>query len=226
MRTTIVASWALFLGIAMIMLGNGLQGSLLGLRATVEGFATATTGFVMSAYYVGFLLGSSLTPKLVKRVGHIRVFTALASMASAAVLLHAVFTTPAAWTAMRIVTGFSYAGLYVVAESWLNDRATNETRGQLLSVYMVIMVGGMGSGQLLLNVADPAGFELFILVSVLVSAALVPIALTAFAAPDFAAPSHVGVKQLYEISPLGVFGAFGTGIAHGAAFGMGVPTDR
>ncbi len=94
MRATLVASWALFLGIAMIMLGNGLQGSLLGLRATVEGFATATTGFVMSAYYVGFLLGSSLTPKLVKRVGHIRVFTALASMASAAVLLHAVFITP------------------------------------------------------------------------------------------------------------------------------------
>jgi MFS family permease len=226
MRTTIVASWALFLGIAMIMLGNGLQGSLLGLRATVEGFATATTGFVMSGYYVGFLLGSSLTPKLVKRVGHIRVFTALASMASAAVLLHAVFITPAAWMAMRIVTGFSYAGLYVVAESWLNDRATNETRGQLLSVYMVIMLGGMGSGQLLLNVADPAGFQLFILVSVLVSAALVPIALTAFAAPNFSAPSHVGVKRLYGISPLGVFGAFGTGIAHGAAFGMGAVYAR
>lgn len=226
MRATIVASWALFLGIAMIMLGNGLQGSLLGLRATVEGFSTATTGLVMSAYYVGFLLGSSLAPKLVKRVGHIRVFTALASMASAAVLLHAVFTTPAAWTAMRIVTGFSYAGLYVVAESWLNDRATNETRGQLLSVYMVIMLGGMGGGQLLLNVADPAGFELFILVSVLVSAALIPIALTAFAAPDFSAPSHVGLKRLYEISPLGVFGAFGTGMAHGAAFGMGAVYAR
>lgn len=226
MRTAIIASWALFLGIAMIMLGNGLQGSLLGLRATLEGFATATTGFVMSGYYVGFLLGSSLAPKLVKRVGHIRVFTALASLASAAVLLHAVFIAPVAWAAMRLITGFSYAGLYVVAESWLNDRATNETRGQLLSVYMVITLGGMASGQLLLNVADPAGFRLFILISVLVSAALVPIALTAYAAPNFQAPSHVSLRQLYEISPLGVLGSLGTGIAHGTLFGMGAVYAR
>jgi MFS family permease len=221
MLAVVAASWALFLGIALIMLGNGLQGSLLGLRATLEGFPTAITGLVMSAYFVGFLAGSTLVPRLVSRVGHIRVFAALASLASAAVLLHSVSVTPPSWGAIRLVTGFSYAGLYVVAESWLNDRATNETRGQLLSIYMVVMLGGMASGQLLLNVADPASFELFVLVSVLVSLAVIPILLTARPAPDFTAPSSVSLAELYRISPLGVFGALGTGMAHGALFGMG-----
>jgi MFS family permease len=157
----------------------------------------------------------------VTRVGHIRVFAALASLASVAVLLHSVFVDPVSWTAMRLVTGFSYAGLYVVAESWLNDRATNETRGQLLSIYMVVMLCGAGSGQFLLNVADPMGFELFLLASVLVSLALIPILLTVSPAPEFDAPSPVGLRALYRISPLGVLGTLGTGMAQGGLIGMG-----
>lgn len=221
MQAAIAASWALLLGIGLMMLGNGLQGSLLGIRASLEGFPTAVTGLVMSAYFVGFLAGSTLAPRLVKRVGHIRVFSALASLASASVLLHAVFLTPGIWSLARLVTGFSYAGLYVVAESWLNDRATNETRGQLLSIYMIITLGSMASGQLLLNLGDPGGYVLFILASVLVSLALVPISLTARPAPSFEAPSHVGLKQLYDISPLGVLGCLATGVANGAFVGMG-----
>jgi MFS family permease len=221
MRMVVVSSWALFLGLGLIMLGNGLQGSLLGVRATIEGFPVTVTGFVMSAYFAGFLAGSTMVPKLVRRVGHIRVFAALASLASIAVLFHAVFVSPAGWGAMRLVTGFSYAGLYIVAESWLNDRATNETRGQLLSFYMVIMLAGMGAGQFLLNLADPASFELFVLISVLVSLALIPILLTAAPAPDFQAPSAVSLRQLYRISPLGVVGTFGTVMAQGGLVGMG-----
>jgi MFS family permease len=221
MRMVVVSSWALFLGLALIMLGNGLQGSLLGVRASIEGFPVTVTGFVMSAFFAGFLAGSTMVPKLVRRVGHIRVFAALASLASIAVLFHAVFVNPAGWGAMRLVTGFCYAGLYIVAESWLNDRATNQTRGQLLSFYMVIMLAGMGSGQFLLNLADPASFELFVLVSVLVSLALIPILLTAAPAPDFQTPSAVSLRQLYRISPLGVVGTFGTVMAQGGLIGMG-----
>jgi len=221
MLTVVVSSWALFLGLAFIMLGNGLQGSLLGVRATIEGFPTAVIGFVMSAYFAGFLAGATMVPKLVRRVGHIRVFAALASLASVSVLFHAIFVNPAGWGAMRLVTGFSYAGLFIVAESWLNDRATNETRGQLLSVYMVVMLAGMGSGQFLLNLADPASFELFILISVLVSLALIPILLTAAPAPEFRTPSAVSLLQLYLISPRGVVGTFGTVMAQGGVIGMG-----
>ena len=226
MRSAIASAWALLLGMALIMLGNGLQGTLLGVRASIEGFATTVTGFVMTGYFAGFLAGSVLAPKIVQRVGHIRVFAALASLASASALVHAVFVDPWSWGAMRLVTGFSYAGLYVVAESWLNDRATNETRGQILSIYMVVAYAGMTLGQLLLNLADPGGFVLFVLISVLVSLALVPISLTAAPAPAFDAPMRVGLRQLYRISPLGVLGGFGTGMANGMVFGMGAVYAR
>lgn len=221
MLSAIAAVWALLLGIGFIMLGNGLQGTLLGVRATLEGFPTSVTGFVMTGYYVGFLAGSWLTPKIVERVGHIRVFAALASIASSSILIHAILIDPWTWGAMRLATGFAYAGLFVVAESWLNERATNETRGQILSIYMIVTLGGMALGQLLLNTGDPGDFQLFILISVFISVALVPIALTATPAPDFEAPTPVGLMELYRTSPLGILGSFGNGIAVGTVFGMG-----
>ena len=221
MTGAIRSAWVLFLGLGLIMLGNGLQGSLLSLRASLEGFTTATVGAVMTGYYVGFLAGSLIAPKILGNVGHVRVFAALASLASTAVLMHVLFVEPITWFAMRVVTGFAYAGLYVVAESWLNDRATNETRGQLLSVYMVVMGVGLAGGQLLLNLASPAGFELFILVSILVSVALIPMLISASPAPQLTEPGKMSLRRLYEVSPLGVCGAAATGFAHGAFFSMG-----
>lgn len=217
----ITSTWALLLGIALIMLGNGLQGTLLGLRASLEGFPTATTGLVMTGYYVGFAAGSTIIPGFVKKVGHIRVFAAMASLASGVVLLHSLWVHPAGWTGFRMVAGFCFSGLFIVAESWLNDAATNRTRGQLLSVYMMLTFGGMASGQFLLLLADPGSFELFILVSLLVSLALVPISLSASRAPRFEAPTHLGWRDLYAISPLGVMGAVLVGVAQAAFFAMG-----
>ena len=221
MFAAIASAWALLLGIALIMLGNGLQGTLLGVRATLEGFGTGTTGLVMTGYFAGFLAGSAIVPRLLANVGHIRVFAALASLASGAAVLHTVFVSPISWFLIRVVTGFCFAGLYVVAESWINDAATNKTRGQLLSVYMIMVTGGMGSGQLLMNLSDPRGFELFVLISVLVSFALVPITLSVGRAPTFEAPESIGVRALFRASPLGVAGAFLVGIAHSALFAMG-----
>jgi MFS family permease len=216
----ILSTWALLAGMALIMLGNGLQGTLLGVRAAQESFDTLSTGLIMTCFFSGFWLGSVLTPKIIRRVGHIRVFAALASLASAAVLLHALAVSPVAWGVIRIVTGLCFAGLYVIAESWLNDRATNETRGALLSAYMLVSLGGMICGQLLINVADTRSFELFVLVSVLVSVAVVPIALTAAPAPRFEITSNVRIRQLYDVSPLGVIGMIGQGVANGALISM------
>ncbi len=218
--TAVTGTWALLLGIAFIMVGNGLQGTLLGLRASLEGFPTAATGVVMTGYYVGFVAGSSIVPKLLKNVGHIRVFAAMASIASGAVLLHGLWVHPAGWTLFRLMTGFCFAGLFVVTESWLNDAATNRNRGQLLSVYMVLVFSGMGTGQYLLLVADPLSFELFIVVSLMVSFALVPIVLSVSPAPRFEAPAHLGWRALYAMSPLGVAGAVLVGMAHAALFAM------
>ena len=221
MLTAISSAWALLLGIALIMLGNGLQNTLLGVRATLEGFGTGTTGLVMTGYFAGFLAGSLIVPRLLANVGHIRVFAALASLASGAALLHTVFVSPGSWFMIRLVTGFCFAGLYVVAESWINDAATNKTRGQLLSVYMIMVLGGMGSGQLLMNLSDPRGFELFVLVSVLVSFALIPITLSVGRAPVFEAPESIGIRALFRASPLGVAGALLIGVAHSALYSMG-----
>lgn len=221
MLGAVAACWALLLGMGLVMLGNGLQGSLLGVRAMLEGFPTTTTGFVMSGYFAGFAAGSTLAPRMVARVGHIRVFAALASLASVVALLHVVVLSPGSWAAMRVVTGFCYAGIYVVAESWLNDRVTNALRGQLLSIYMVVGLTGMAAGPLLLNAADPGGFLLFVAVSILISLALIPILLTASPAPRFDVTAKISLRQLYRMSPLGVLGSTATGLSNGALVGMG-----
>ena len=193
----------------------------MGVRASLEGFEVLTTGVVMSFYFLGMLVGSIVTPKLVARVGHIRVFAALASAASIAILLHSVYVNPYTWSLMRLVTGICFSGLFVVTESWLNDRASNENRGAILSIYMVVVTLGMGSGQFLLNVADPASTDLFILISVIISFALVPILLTARPAPAFDQAESMSLLALYKVSPLAVISNALTGAAHGTAFGLG-----
>jgi len=213
--------WALFLGLALIMLGNGLQGTLLGLRASIEGFGISTTGLVMSGYFIGLVSGSTVVPKIVHRVGHVRTFGALASLASTSILVHLVFVDPWVWWAMRLTTGFAYAGLYIVAESWLNDAAENETRGQLLSFYMLISLGGMAGGQFLLNIANPEGFNLFVLISVLVSVAVIPILVSVSPAPAYEITESASVMQMFQVSPLGLVGMFASGIAMGSVFGIG-----
>ena len=214
-------SWALFLGLGLIMLGNGLQGSLLGLRASLEGFGVTATGLIMSGYFIGLLIGATIVPKFVARVGHIRSFGAMASLASTSILVHVAIIDPWVWWTMRFVTGFAYAGLYIVAESWLNDASENETRGQLLSFYMLISLGGMAGGQFMLNIANPSSYELFVLISVLVSIAVIPILLSVSKAPDFVTSESVGLFQLYRVSPLGVVGILVNGVMMGALFGLG-----
>ncbi len=218
---TLTSSWPLFFGIALIMIGNGLQGTLLGVRATMEEFDTATIGIIMSLYYFGFLGGSYYVPKLVSAVGHIRVFTALASLASTTVLLHGLYPEPWLWAVIRMFTGFAYAGLYIVAESWLNNMSSNKTRGTLFGIYQIISHCGMMSGQFMLNIADPGVIDLFVITSILVSLALLPISLSKRKAPDFEEPEHLSLKRLYVISPLGLAGAFTNGVSSGAIFGLG-----
>ena len=217
-QEAVISVWPLFFGLGFLMLGNGLQGTLLSVRANGEGFAVVMTGLIMSMYYLGFLAGSVYAPRLVENVGHIRVFAALASLASATVLLHSVFVHPLAWLPVRAITGFSFAGLFVIIESWLNDRATNETRGKILSVYFIIMFAGLSLGQGLLNIASPMGMELFILTSVLVSCALVPISLSQRPAPDFHAPETISLRRLYIISPLALVGVFINGLTIASLF--------
>ena len=215
------ATWALFLGLALVMMGNGLNGSVLGVRSEAEGFGLAVTGVVMASYFAGFLAGTLYAEFALKTVGHIRVFAALASMASTAVLIHALSVNPVTWAIMRFIFGGCMAGLYVVVESWLNDLATNKTRGRLLSIYMIVTMGGLSLGQLMLNIDDESGFRLFVLASVLVSVSLVPVTLSASSAPPFAVPEPMGLRDLFKVVPTGIVSSFFTGAATGGLIGMG-----
>ena len=214
-------TWALFFGFALISIAHGLQGTLVGVRSVLEGFSYASTGFVIAGYYVGYLTGSIVIPIFLKRVGHIRVFAALASLASIAILLHSVFLDPFSWFFIRIMTGVSLSGIYVIMESWLNDKSNNQTRGKILSVYMVITFVFVGLGQLLLNLSNPIKVDLFILVSVLLSFSLLPILLSSTDQPDITNPKSFSLREFYVVSPLGFIGALFIGLSHSAVFGYG-----
>jgi len=221
MFTVLTKTWALFFGFALICIGHGLQGTLIGVRATLEGFSFISIGFVVAGYYIGYLTGTITIPIFLKRVGHIRVFAALASLASIAILLHSVFLQAHMWIIIRIISGISMSGIYVIMESWLNDRATNKTRGQILSIYMIITFVFIGLGQLALNLSDPIKVDLFILVSILLSFAVLPILLSTTDAPVVSDTKSLSIKELIVISPLGFVGALFTGLAHSAVFGYG-----
>ncbi|MBO9466024.1 MFS transporter [Tropicibacter sp. R15_0] len=213
-------SWALLLGMLLLMLGNGLQGSLLGVRGPEAGFSTLMMSMVMSGYFAGFLFASRVTPGMIKRVGHVRVFAALGSLVSAVLILFPAVVNPFAWMAGRVIIGFCFCGVYVTAESWLNDSASNETRGQALSAYMIVQMAGIIAAQALLVVPDSSGFLLFVIPSVLVSVAFAPILLSISPTPAFEATKPMTLRELYSFSPLGMVGMFLLGGVFSAQFGM------
>jgi MFS family permease len=205
----------------ILMLGAGLQGTEISLRATLEGFPAPVTGAIMSCYYLGYMAGTAAAPRLVRRVGHIRVFAAMAAIASAAILLQGLFVHPVSWALLRLISGLCFAGIYVVAESWLNDRASRGTRGGLLAVYMAVLYIGLGGSQFLLIPADPKTDTPFMLVAVLISLAMLPIVIAAQRAPEIELPRKVRYRDLYGNSPLGVVAVTISGMVSSNIFSMG-----
>lgn len=220
MFSVLKTSWALLLGIMLLMVGNGIQGSLLGIRGSLEGFTTFEISVVMSAYFAGFLFGSQLAPAMIRKVGHVRVFAALGSLISAILVLYPVAPDWVVWSVLRVLIGFSFSGIYITTESWLNNAATNETRGQALSAYMIVQMLGIIASQALLNTADPSGFTLFVIPSVLVSLAFMPLLLAPTPAPTFEQTKGLSFAALFRISPLGCAGMLLTGGVFSAMFGM------
>lgn len=214
--------WPLMLAIFLFMLGNGLGTSLLGVRSTLEGFSALAVGVMMAAYYLGYLAGSRLIPQMVGMVGHIRVFVGLASAASIVVLLHPLLIEVAVWSGMRLLTGFALAGLYVVSESWLNGLASNSNRGQILSVYMVMVLGGLGAGQIFLGIGSPDGMGLFILVSALFSLSLIPLSLTPSETPTCEQlEKKPNFLEVFRLTPLAMSGGVVVGLTNSTLLGMG-----
>ena len=224
--STLRGVWTLLFGIGLLWMANGLQNSLLGIRAEAEGFEPTVIGLIMSGFFVGLLAGSLWTPRAVRIVGHVRVFAAMAAVASVSILLHALFVDELGWWIIRCITGFCYAGIIVVVESWLNDRSPRAVRGQVLALYMAISFGAAAGSQLLLNLASAEEAALFMLVSILISLAVVPLLLHATTPPPIESSGRVSLRELAAASPLGVFGMFAAGLANGTVFGMGAVYAR
>lgn len=213
-------SGVLLLGIFLLMAGNGILATLLGIRGAIEGFSTQAMAFVMAGYFAGFLGGSRITPDLIRRVGHVRVFAALGSLISAAFILFPVFTDPYSWVALRLIIGFCFAGVYVTAESWLNNAVPNETRGTAMSIYGVVILLAFVVAQAAVARGDASGFLLFILPSILVSISFAPILLSVTPAPVFETARDMTLRDVFHASPTGVVGLLLMGGVFSALFGM------
>jgi MFS family permease len=213
--------FVLLSGIAFMIMGHGLQTSLLGVRAGFEGFPDSAIGLVQSAFYVGFVIGTLSGPWFVRRVGHIRTFAAFASVASMATVLHAIAVDPWSWIGLRMLTGAALAGTFMVSEAWLNAIATTASRGRILSLYTLVSLVAYGGSQLFLTVARPESFELFVLVSILISASLIPLSVSKIENPPTLKVERMGLDRLYRISPLGAVGAFVAGLVIAAFYGLG-----
>ncbi len=219
MITTLAPVGALLLSVALLLTGNGLQGTLLPVRANLENFGAFSIGVMGSAYYVGFVAGCVLTPKLIRRVGHIRLFTAMVAIASVVPLAHAMLVGALPWWLLRVMTGLCLAGLYLIIESWLNERATPENRGLVFTTYTTVNFTVITLGQMLMLADDPLRFHLFSLASILVSLAAVPVALTRSPQPAPISSARLPVGRLYRVSPVGVAGVLTVGLANGAFWG-------
>jgi len=213
--------WALLIGIVLIMLGNGMHFTLIGLRGEIEGFSSPELAIVTSGYFIGFLSGARLTPGMIRRVGHVRVFAALGSFMSAALIAFQLLSEPWAWTVLRILVGFCMSGIYITAESWLNDAATNETRGKVLSAYMLAQTLGIIGAQGLLTLGDAGTAVLFIGASILVSISFAPILLSATPVPATEVARPMSLRNLFSGSPLGTVGIFLLGTVYATQSGMG-----
>ncbi len=219
-RSQILSISSLLLGLSMLLIGNSLQGTLLAVRGVGENFTADAIGIMASGYFLGFVLGTAVTAYLIERAGHIRGFTALASLASASTLGHIIIIDPIAWTIFRGISGFCFAGIFMVIESWLNERATNETRGQVLASYMLVSLMSLTAGQFLMIAADPKGYILFCVVSIMVSLAIIPVSITRTQAPVPQKPKPLPIRKLFRISPLGFIGCLLYGLAMGAFWGL------
>lgn len=217
----IVAIGTLLLGVSIILAGNGLLGTLLGVRGEIENFASGTLGLVMAGYFLGFVIGTFFIPNMIRRVGHIRMFASLASIASVITLMHGLLIHPLPWFGLRVLAGICIVGIYIVMESWLNEQTPNDQRGHVFSAYMTVTLVGLGLGQMLLLTGEIESLHLFATAAILFSIGLVPVAMTRVSEPRLSESQRLGLRALYRISPLGVVTCVFSGVSAGALWGLG-----
>ena len=219
MGSSLRSVYSLLLGMGILLMGSGLIGTLLGLRAESEGFSELAIGIVMSAFFVGYIVGSWLIPAVIARVGHIRTFAALAAVSAVAALAHALWVDPVVWWVLRLINGISLLGSYMVIESWLNEQVV-EKRGQVFAIYMMTSLLALGAGQFLLLLYGPESIQSFMLVAMLFALGLIPIALTPVTQPVPIQTARLPLRELYRRAPVGTIGAGVSGLVTGSFWGL------
>lgn len=219
--TAVAPVSALLFSVSLLLMGNGLQGTLLPVRGNLESFSAIELGLLGTAYFLGFTLGCMHGPLLVRRSGHIRAYLAMTSLASAVALVHALYVDPLVWWVLRACTGYCFAILYIVIESWLNERSDNRTRGTVFSIYTAVNLTVVTAGQMMLGLADPQTFSLFAFTAILVSLAALPVAFTGAASPEQPKSVRLRIGRLFRISPVAAAGCFAVGHANGAFWALG-----
>lgn len=213
-------------GTAAFVMGNSLLGVILPLRMEAAAYPVALTGAIMSAYYIGLAYGGLRGKHVIFRIGHIRAFAVFAALMVATTLAYAVFFNPVAWLILRLVNGFCIAGMTTAIESWMNTRASNETRGRVLGFYMLTFFLAIASGQTLVNLAAPGTADLFMLAAALISLSLIPVAMTRQGEPDLSDSKVLTVRELYAASRVGVIGAVVAGLMVGSFYGLAIVFAR
>jgi MFS family permease len=221
MLKTLISIYSLLLAVAILLLGSGLLGTTVALRADMEQYSETLTGFIMSGFFLGYVFGSYICPRMVRAVGHIRAFAVLAAVGCVGALLHGLWVHPLVWWLLRLVTGISMLGLYLVIESWLNGLAQRTRHGSIFAVYMTVNLFALAASQYLILVYGAGGVAPFALVAIFFALGLIPVAMTRLEAPSHVAVPQLGLKHLYGISPLGATGALISGLLTGALWGVG-----
>ncbi|MCF8476629.1 MAG: MFS transporter [Pseudolabrys sp.] len=221
LKTSMLSVTALMLSVAILLMGSGLLGTLVPVRANLESFSSIAIGILGSCYFIGFTLGCLSGPLLIARVGHIRTYLAFVCVASTSALVYALVVEPWTWWVMRATTGFCFSVLFIVTESWLNERSDNTTRGTVFSIYMVINLTVLMIGQMMLTLANPQTFALFAIAAILFSLAALPVAMTRSPSPEPIPVVWPRLLRLYVLSPVGCLGCFAVGLANGAFWSLG-----
>ena len=221
MLSKIYSIYSLLLAVAILLLGSGLAGTTLGIRAGMEGFSDTVTGIVMAAFFLGYVLGSYVCPRLISEVGHIRAFAVMAAIGAVTVIVHGLIIDPVVWWVLRVITGICMVGLYLVVESWLNSLLNKQNRGKIFGVYISVTLLSLGASQYLILIYGAGELATLALCAIFFSFALVPIAVTRLTQPPRVAVPKLILRRLLAISPLGVVGALCTGLGNGAFWGLG-----
>ena len=221
MRQTIISLTSLILSIILLIAGNAFLMTLLGLRLSIEDFSASVIGWILAFYSIGFVAGTLYAGRIIEKVGHIRAFAVFAAVLSASILIYPMAVQAGLWGGLRAVGGFVMAGLMIVMESWFSSKADNRNRASLFAIYQVIFFLSTAGGQVLIRVADPAGFIPFSLATILVVLALTPLTMTRRESPSVSQGERLSLRKLYNKSPTGTLGALIAGLLISAFYAMG-----